>query len=111
MSSIFLLHAFPLPFILGLLPFSTCKSDVIVALNLIINAENARDAALAVANPSHVDLRGKSCLLLAACLEGRGSGGAIHHELSRRLDTYKLQLYKLHIEHAIHEFLALQVVP
>jgi len=83
-------------------------SDVIVALNLILNAENARDEALAKEDPGHVDLRGKSCLLLAACMEGRSSGDSIHHELSRRLDTFTLELYKRRLEHTIHRFLALQ---
>jgi hypothetical protein len=82
---------------------------VIVAVNLIINAENSRDEAMAKEDPGHVDLRGKSCLLLAACLEGRGSGGVIHHELSRRLDTFMLELYKRRLEHTVHRFLALQV--
>ena len=85
------------------------QSDIIVALNLIISAENHRDEELSREDPGHVDLRGKSCLLLAACLEGQRSlGGAAHLELVRRLETFMLELYRHRLEYTVHRVLALQ---
>ena len=81
-----------------------------VALKLIISAEIAREEQLVKEDPGHVDLRGKSCLLLAACLEGRDTGGIMHRELSRRLDTLMLELYKKRLEYTVHRLFALQVM-
>ena len=82
---------------------------MVVALNLIINSENAREGELCEEDPGHVDLKGKSCLLLAACLEGQGTGGVVHRELCRRLDTNTLKLQKRRFEMVVHGIVSKQV--
>jgi len=65
------------------------KSDVISAVNSIVPAVNVRDEALAREHPTYMTVRGKACLLLAACLEGR-EDDATHRQLDRRLETHGL---------------------
>lgn len=76
------------------------KSDVVAALNLIIHAVNTRDVILGKKNPRYMGLRGLSCLLLAACLEGR-EDQITHQYLERRLEPQMLQDYRAELEENI----------
>jgi hypothetical protein len=73
------------------------KSDVIASLNLVIHAVNERDAHLEEENPRYMGIRGLSCLLLAACLEGR-EDHVTHEYLERRLERQMLDDYRTKLE-------------
>jgi hypothetical protein len=73
------------------------KSDVIASLNLVIHANNTRDIELAKQNPRYMGIRGLSCVLLAACLEGR-EDHVTHNQLERRLETVMLDDFRNELE-------------
>eukprot|EP00613_Pedinella_sp_CCMP2098_P026412 CAMPEP_0171704950 /NCGR_PEP_ID=MMETSP0991-20121206/12929_1 /TAXON_ID=483369 /ORGANISM="non described non described, Strain CCMP2098" /LENGTH=1839 /DNA_ID=CAMNT_0012294447 /DNA_START=377 /DNA_END=5898 /DNA_ORIENTATION=- len=80
------------------------KSDVVAALNVIIHAVNYREERLAEEDPKHMGLRGRSCLLLRACLEGREDHTA-HELLQRGLEIEALEDYHDDLEDDIRDIL------
>jgi hypothetical protein len=80
------------------------KSDVIAALNSILDAQNWKDGEHSQADPSYLDMRGLSCVLLAATLEGR-EDRFTHRQLSRRVETGSLEEYKIALENSVWDIL------
>jgi hypothetical protein len=72
-------------------------SDALVAINNIMPAVNDSDLRMSLADPEHMDIRGKSCVLLAACVEGR-EDFECHKTLIRKLEVGALFGYEEAIE-------------
>jgi hypothetical protein len=73
------------------------ESETLAAINNIIPAANAFDLEMSVADPGHMDIRGQSCVLLAACLEGREDFDC-HHAMTQKLEVSALFGYQALIE-------------
>jgi len=76
------------------------KTDIVAALNVIIHAVNPRDIQLTKLDPGHMELKGLSCLLLAACLESR-EDRATQEKLDQQLEVSMLETYREELEDEI----------
>jgi len=81
------------------------ESDVFVAINNIIPALNTFDQELSVLDPEHMNIRGKSVILLAACLEGREDFDC-HKSMIRKLEVGSLFEYQHLLEEEIRKMRA-----
>eukprot|EP00615_Pteridomonas_danica_P006905 CAMPEP_0114351292 /NCGR_PEP_ID=MMETSP0101-20121206/17068_1 /TAXON_ID=38822 ORGANISM="Pteridomonas danica, Strain PT" /NCGR_SAMPLE_ID=MMETSP0101 /ASSEMBLY_ACC=CAM_ASM_000211 /LENGTH=224 /DNA_ID=CAMNT_0001491083 /DNA_START=235 /DNA_END=906 /DNA_ORIENTATION=+ len=73
------------------------KSEIVSSLNFIIYAQNLNDRELCESDPSYMDLKSLSCILLSASLEGRHDD-FVHIHLDRRLMKVALVEYKQDVE-------------
>ena len=78
------------------------KSELVPTLNSLLPAVNARDEACAVAHPRHLTLRALSCVLMAACLEGREDRNT-HVQLERRLEIHAIEEYRDWLDTQVRE--------
>jgi hypothetical protein len=75
-----------------------------MALNFIIPSTIAsEDEQVSKDDPDYKDLRGLSCVLLAACLEGNKEGSSVHAKLARRLEVEPLAAFKFDLESEIKD--------
>jgi hypothetical protein len=65
------------------------ESDAIVAISIIIAAQNSNDMKISLTDPGHMGIRGQACVLLAACLEGREDVDC-HKVMMRKLEVSAL---------------------
>ena len=76
------------------------KTEIVAALNVVIHAVNPRDIQLTKLDPGHMELKGLSCLLLAACLESR-EDHATQEKLDQQLEVPMIEKYREELEDEI----------